>query len=41
MERDGQLIGNSGSQPSFTRVNNQAQRFSALNISDPVIQAAA
>jgi methyl-accepting chemotaxis protein len=41
MEQDGQLIGNSGSQPSFTRVNNQAQRFSALNISDPVIQAAA
>ncbi len=41
MERDGQLIGNSGAQPSFKTVNNQAKRFSALNISDPVIQAAA
>ena len=35
------MIGNSGSQPSFKMVNNQAKRFSALNISDPVIQAAA
>ncbi|WP_333472258.1 SpoIIE family protein phosphatase [Microcoleus sp. herbarium12] len=41
MERDGKLIGNSGSQPSFTRVNNKAQRFSVFNISDPVIQATA
>ena len=35
------MIGNSGSQPSFKMVNNQAKRFSALNISDPMIQAAA
>ncbi|MEG3850528.1 SpoIIE family protein phosphatase [Microcoleus sp. herbarium19] len=41
MERDGKLIGNSGSQPSFTAANNQTKRFSVLNISDPVIQAAA
>ncbi|WP_293130129.1 SpoIIE family protein phosphatase [Microcoleus sp. bin38.metabat.b11b12b14.051] len=41
MERDGQLIGNSGPQPSFIKVNNQVKRFSALNISDPAIQAAA
>jgi len=38
MERDGQLIGNSGSQPSFDQVNGKSQRFSALNISDPLIQ---
>jgi phosphoserine phosphatase RsbU/P len=41
MERDGQLIGNSGPQPSFIKVNNQVKRFGALNISDPAIQAAA
>jgi sigma-B regulation protein RsbU (phosphoserine phosphatase) len=41
MERDGQLIGNSGTKPSFARVNDQAQRFSALNISDPLIQTTA
>ncbi|HEY9902442.1 MAG TPA: SpoIIE family protein phosphatase [Candidatus Sericytochromatia bacterium] len=41
MERDGQLIGNSGTKPSFARVNDQAQRFSAVNISDPLIQTTA
>jgi sigma-B regulation protein RsbU (phosphoserine phosphatase) len=41
MERDGKLIGNSGSKPSFSMVNNLTKRFSALNISDPVIQATA
>jgi hypothetical protein len=30
MERDGKLIGNSGSKPSFSMVNNLTKRFSAL-----------
>ena len=41
MERDGQLIANSSSQPSFAKVNGKTQRFNALNINDPLIQRTA
>jgi sigma-B regulation protein RsbU (phosphoserine phosphatase) len=41
MERDGQLIANSSSQPSFAKVNGKTQRFSALDINDPLIQRTA
>ncbi|WP_445242487.1 SpoIIE family protein phosphatase [Microcoleus vaginatus] len=41
MERDGQLIANSSSQASFGKVNGKTQRFSALNINDPLIQRTA
>ncbi|MEG5062842.1 SpoIIE family protein phosphatase [Microcoleus sp. B3-A4] len=41
MERDGQLIANSSSQPSFAKVNGKTQRFSALEINDPLIQRTA
>jgi phosphoserine phosphatase RsbU/P len=38
MERNGQLIANSSSQPSFAKVNGKTQRFNALNIiNDPLI----
>jgi sigma-B regulation protein RsbU (phosphoserine phosphatase) len=41
MERDGQLIANSSSQPSWAKVNGKTQRFNALNINDPLIQRTA
>ncbi|MEG4209407.1 SpoIIE family protein phosphatase [Microcoleus sp. S13_B4] len=41
IERDGQLIANSSSQPSFGKVNGKTQRFSALSINDPLIQRTA
>jgi phosphoserine phosphatase RsbU/P len=41
MERDGQLIANSSSQPSFAKVNGKTKRFNALNINDPLIQRTA
>jgi len=41
MERDGQLIGNSGSQTSFDQVNGKSRRFSALDINDLLIQKTA
>jgi len=41
IERDGQLIANSSSQPSFAKVNGKTQRFSALNINDSLIKTTA
>ncbi|WP_332961305.1 PP2C family protein-serine/threonine phosphatase, partial [Microcoleus sp. AR_TQ3_B6] len=41
MERDGQLIANSSSQPSFAQVNGKTKRFNALNINEPLIQSTA
>jgi signal transduction histidine kinase len=41
MERDGLLIGSSGSQPLYSIVNGKTQRLNALNNPDPVIQATA
>ncbi|MEH2394686.1 MAG: HAMP domain-containing protein [Nostoc sp.] len=41
IERDGLLIANSSSHRPFTLINGKAQRLSALNSSDPLIQATA
>ncbi|MEG4004736.1 SpoIIE family protein phosphatase [Microcoleus sp. Pol11C1] len=41
MERDGQLIANSSSQPSFAKLSGKTQRFNALTINDPLIQSTA
>ncbi|WP_375499049.1 ATP-binding protein [uncultured Nostoc sp.] len=41
IERDGLLIANSSSHKPFTLINGKAQRLSALNSSDPLIQATA
>ncbi|MGL5082426.1 MAG: ATP-binding protein [Microcoleaceae cyanobacterium] len=41
IERDGLLIGNSGSAPTYRVVNGEAQRINALDSADPVIQATA
>ena len=41
VERDGLLIGSSGTEKSFTLVDGVAKRLSAINSSDPQIQATA
>ena len=41
MERDGLLIGNSGSQPAYNIVNGETQRLNALDSPDQMIQATA
>ncbi|MEH2277731.1 MAG: ATP-binding protein [Nostoc sp.] len=41
IERDGLLIANSNSRRPFTLINGKTQRLSALNSSDPLIQATA
>jgi hypothetical protein len=41
VERDGMLVGSSGSDPILFKVEDETQRFSAFNTSDPMIRAVA
>jgi signal transduction histidine kinase/CheY-like chemotaxis protein len=41
MERDGQLVGSSGTQPILHRIDNKPERYSAFNSPDPLIRSTA